>query len=225
MLNDIIMKTKYLLPLILFAGNTFAQKKLTEATIYYDVVINTDNNTPKAADMLDGSTNIIYIKGNLNRSDFISSLGSQSTIFDAKEGTATNIRDYGNKKFLITYSPSEWKTYNKKYEGITYKVENEFKTIAGYKCQKAVGKLADGTSFTVFFTKELIPVNSDFQYINKNLPGLAMQYDASRGSTKVTFTVSNVEFSVVPLAKFDIPKTGYRIMSYTEFNKQSASGK
>lgn len=210
---------------MLLTVNVFAQKKLTEATIYYDVVINTDNSQPKAADMLDGSTNIIYIKGNLNRSDFISSLGSQSTIFDAKEGTATNIRDYGNKKFLITYSPSEWKAYNKKYDEISYKIENEFKTIAGYKCQKAIGKLSDGTTFTVFFTKELIPVNTDFQYINKNLPGLAMQYDASRGSTKVTFTVSSIEFSVVPQAKFDIPKVGYRAMSYTEFKKQSNTGK
>lgn len=219
------MKTKLLLFLMLLTVNVFAQKKLTEATIYYDVVINTDNSQPKAADMLDGSTNIIYIKGNLNRSDFISSLGSQSTIFDAKEGTATNIRDYGNKKFLITYSPSEWKAYNKKYDEISYKIENEFKTIAGYKCQKAIGKLSDGTTFTVFFTKELIPVNTDFQYINKNLPGLAMQYDASRGSTKVTFTVSSIEFSVVPQAKFDIPKVGYRAMSYTEFKKQSNTGK
>lgn len=95
------------------------------------------------------------------------------------------------------------------------------KKIAGYNCQKAVGKLSDGTTFTVFFTKELIPVNTGFQSINKGLPGFAMQYDASRGNDKVTYTVSNIEFSVVPLAKFDIPKTGYRVMTYTEFSRQN----
>jgi len=219
------MKMKLLILLLLTAQYTFAQKRLTEAVIYYDVVINTSNETPQAADMLDGSTNIIYVKGNLNRSDFISSLGSHSTIFDAKDGSAVNIRDYGNKKFMITYTPEEWKVYNKKYESVTYKIENEFKTIAGYKCQKAIGKLSDGTTFTVYFTKDLLPLNADFQYINKNLLGLAMQYDATRSGTKVTFTVSNIEFSTVPMAKFDIPKTGYRVMSYTEFRKQNPSGK
>ena len=223
MLNSTKMKTRFLpvLVLVLAAKLSVAQKKLTEATIYYDIVVSTDNNTPKKADMLDGSTNIIYVKGNMSRSDFISSLGSQFTIYDVKNGTASNIREYGNKKFLISYSNAEWKSYNKRYEGVTYKIENEFKKIAGYQCQKAIGKLADGTSFTVFFTKELIPTNANFQSINKGLPGLAMQYDAARGNDKVTFTVSNIEFSPVPLAKFDIPKTGYRVMSYTEFKMQN----
>ena len=207
--------------LVLTSMFSFAQKKLTEATIYYDIVVNTDNATPKVGDMLDGSTNIIYVKGNLSKSEFISSIGSQSTIYDAKEGTAVNIKDYSNKKYLITYSAAEWKASNKRYEGVSYKIENEFKKIAGYNCQKAVGKLSDGTTFTVFFTKELIPVNTGFQSINKGLPGFAMQYDASRGNDKVTYTVSNIEFSVVPLAKFDIPKTGYRVMTYTEFSRQN----
>lgn len=211
-----------LLFLVLTSMFSFAQKKLTEATIYYDIVVNTDNATPKVSDMLDGSTNIIYVKGNLSKSEFISSIGSQSTIYDAKEGTAVNIKDYGNKKYLITYSAAEWKASNKRYEGVSYKIENEFKKIAGYNCQKAVGKLSDGTTFTVFFTKELIPVNTGFQSINKGLPGFAMQYDASRGNDKVIYTVSNIEFSVVPLAKFDIPKTGYRVMTYTEFSRQNA---
>jgi len=213
-------KYSFLLLLVFISQQiVFGQKKLTEATIYYDVMISTKNKKPEVADMLDGSTNIIYIKANLNWSDFISALGTQSTIYDAKSGQATNIRDYGNKKFLIKYSAEDWKAQNKKYENITYKVENEFKKIAGYNCQKAIGKLIDGTSFTVFFTKELVGVNSDFQYISKNLPGLAMQYDAARGEDKITFTVSSIEFSVVPLSKFDIPKAGYRVMSYSEFAK------
>ncbi|TXI34211.1 MAG: GLPGLI family protein [Niabella sp.] len=217
-------KTYLLLILIILAVQfSFAQKKLSEATIYYDVVINTKNKKPEVTDMLDGSTNIIYLKGNFSRSDFISSLGTQSTILDSKTGDAINIRDYGNKKFIIKYTAAEWKAQNRKYDNITYKIENEFKKIAGYNCQKAIGKLIDGSSFVVYFTKELIPVNTDFQYISKNLPGLVMQYDAVRGEDKITFTVSNIELSVVPLSKFDIPKAGYRIMSYSEFLKESSN--
>src|SRR5690606_17733918 len=113
------MKTRFLTILVFTCATQLlhAQKKLTEATIYYDIMVSTDNKTPRKADMLDGSANIISVKGNMSRSEFVSSLGSQVTIYDDNAGTATNIRDYGNKKFLITYSAGEWKSYNRRYEG------------------------------------------------------------------------------------------------------------
>src|SRR3982751_3924849 len=161
--------------LTVFSSTLFGQKKLTEATISYDIVINTNNTTPQAADLLDGAVSVIYLKGNSSRSEMISSLGTQSTIVDGKTGNVTILKDYGEQKYMITMTPDNWKSSNKKYEGITFTYENDFKTIAGYSCQKAIGKLADGSTFTVYFTKDLIPVNKDFQYLNKDMPGLAMQ--------------------------------------------------
>lgn len=199
-----------------FSQTVLAQKKLTEATISYDIVINTNNTTPQAADMLDGAVSVIYLKGNSSRSEMISSLGTQSTIIDGKTGNVTILKDYGEQKYMINLTPANWKTSNKKYEGVTFTYENEFKTIAGYNCQKAIGKLTDGSTFTVFFTKDLIPVNKDFQYLNKDLPGLAMQYEASLGKQKVTYTVSSINFNLIPAAKFDPPKSGYRVMTYEE---------
>ena len=203
---------------ILFAAAmpAMAQKRLTEATISYDIVINTSNNAPQAADLLDGATSIIYLKGNSSRSEMISSLGTQATIIDGKTGDVTILKDYGEQKYMIKMTPANWMESNKKYEGITFTYENEFKTIAGYNCQKAVGKLADGSSFTVYFTKDLVPVNKDFQYLNKNLPGLAMQYEASMGKLMVTYTVANINFNPVPQAKLDLPRSGYRVMTYEE---------
>lgn len=198
------------------AVSLFAQKKLTEATISYDIVINTNNSTPKAADLLDGAISVIYLKGNSSRSEMISSLGTQSTVVDGKTGNVTILKDYGEQKYMITMTQDQWKQSNKKYEGITFTYENDYKTIAGYSCQKAVGHLADGNTFTVYFTKDFIPVNKDFQYLNKNLPGLAMQYEASLGSNKVTYTVSSINFNPVAAVKFDLPKSGYRVMTYEE---------
>jgi GLPGLI family protein len=193
-----------------------AQKRLTEATISYDIVINTNNTQPQAADLLDGATSVIYLKGNSSRSEMISSLGTQSTIIDGKTGNVTVLKDYGEQKYMINMTPANWKESNKKYEGIVFTYVDEYKTIAGYNCQKAIGKLADSTSFTVYFTKELIPVNKDFQYLNKNLPGLAMQYEAAMGKLMVTYTVSNISFNPVAQIKFDLPKSGYRVMTYAE---------
>ena len=189
---------------------------MTEATITYDIVVNTNNSAPKAADLLDGATSVIYLKGNSSRSEMISSLGTQSTIVDGKTGKVTILKDYGEQKYMISLTPENWKASNKKYEGISFTYENEYKTIAGYSCQKAIGKLPNDSSFIVYFTKDLIPVNKDFQYLNKNLPGLAMQYEATFGNLKVTYTVSSINFKLVPAAKFDLPKAGYRVMTYEE---------
>ena len=202
----------------------FGQKRLTEATISYDIVINTNNTKPQAADLLDGATSVIYLKGNSSRSEMISSLGTQSTVIDGKTGNVTILKDYGEQKYMINLSPGNWKESNKKYEGVTFTYHEEYKTIAGYNAQKATGKLADGTTFTVYYTKELVPVNKDFQYLNKNLPGLALQYEAKMGNLMVTYTVSSVNFNPVPQAKFDLPKSGYRVMSYEE-SKGAAGGR
>lgn len=199
-----------------FSLSVSAQKKLTEATIAYDIVINTDNKSPQAADLLDGATSVVYLKGNSSRSEMISSLGTQSTIIDGKTGEVTVLKDYGEQKYMIKMNANDWKESNKKYEGVTFTFENEFKTIAGYNCQKAIGKLNDTSTFTVYFTRDLEPVNKEFQYLNKNLPGLAMQYEASLGKLKVTYTVSSINFNPVPASKFDLPKSGYRVMTYEE---------
>ena len=199
------------------------QRKLTEAIISYDIVINTSNAAPQAADMLDGATSVIYLKGKSSRSEMISSLGIQSTIIDGNTGDVTLLKDYGDQKYMIKMTPDNWKESNKKYDGVTFSYIDEFKVIAGYNCQKAIGKLTDGTTFTVYFTKELVPTNKEFQYLNKNLPGLAMQYEASVGKLMVTYTVSSINFNPVPAAKMDLPKSGYRVISYEESKNAKGS--
>ena len=219
-----IPKILFVITLFVSSFPVMAQRKLTEATISYDIVINTSNATPKAADLLDGATSVIYLKGNSSRSEMVSSLGTQATIIDGKTAEVTILKDYGEQKYMIKMTPGNWKESNKRYEGVTFTYFNEYKSIAGYNCQKAVGKLADNSTFTVYFTKDLEPVNKDFQYLNKNLPGLAMQYEATIGKLMVTYTVSSINFNPVPQSKFDLPKSGYRVMTYEE-SKGASSGR
>lgn len=206
--------------LLFFALPSVAQKKISEGTISYDIVINTGTDKPQNADFLDGATSVIYIKGNKTRTEMVSPLGTQSTIIDPSKNSIVILKEYGEQRYMINLTPADWKDANKKYEDVsfTYEPATE-KTILGYKCQKAVGKLKDGTTFTVWFTQDLIPENKDFQYANRNLPGLALEYETSMGNLKVTYTVSKISFSPVPAAKFDIPKAGYRVLSYEESKK------
>jgi len=213
------MRTLINILLLVLLGSSLpamAQKRFTEGTISYDIVINTGANKPQAADLLNGATSTVYVKGLRSRTEMVSSLGTQATIVDGVKNSVTIIKEYGDQKYIINLTPANWKEANQKFENVSFAYSNDTKKILGYTCKKAVGKLADGTTFTVWYTPELVPENKDFQYVNQSLPGLAMEYESNLGSLKVTYTVSNISFNPVPAAKFDIPRSGYRVMTYEE---------
>ncbi len=200
----------------LVAGPVLAQKKLTEGTISYDIVINTGSDKPQAADFLDGATSTVYIKGPKSRTEMVSSLGTQATIIDGAKNSINIIKEFGEQKYIINMTPANFKEANKRFENVTFTYGNDEKTILGYKVKKAIGKLENGSTFTVWYTTDLVPENKDFQYVNRGLPGLAMEYESTVGNLQVTYTVSKISLNPVPAARFDLPKSGYRVMTYEE---------
>lgn len=212
------MKKRSLIAFLLLVSfvSLFGQKKFSEGSIVYNVVVNTNDPNPKLADGFDGATNTIYIKGKLSRSELVSVFGTQSTIIDGRTGNVEVLKEYGEKKYMISMTPADWIEANEKYDSVTFTYLDEYKTIAGYNCRKAIGKLKNGESFIVYFTTELIPENQSFQYSNRNLPGLALEYESNLGKNKVIFTASKISFDPVPASKFDLPKTGFRKMTYQE---------
>jgi GLPGLI family protein len=212
------MKLRFGIVVILVLATVIgkAQKQFTEGTIVYDVTVKTGSNEPQSADLLDGATQKVFLKGNMSRTEMSSLLGSSTTIHDAKNGTAIRLNEYGDQKIMTRLTKENFIEANKKYEGVVFEKSAETKTIAGYKCSKATGKLKDGTGFTVYYTTELVPANKDYDLQFKGLPGLALEYEASMGGLQVTFTASKINFDAVPGSKFDAPKSGYREMTYEE---------
>jgi len=211
------MKSRLLFALLIFSLPALAQKKFSEGTITYDIVINTGSDKPKNADFLDGTTVANYIKGNKSRTEMITPLGSMVTIYDSAKNSIVILKDFGEQKYMINLTQADWKDANRKYEGIVYTFDpTAEKTILGYKCKMAIGTLKDGTTYTVWYTTDLVPENKNFQYETRTLPGLAMEYEINSNDQKVTYTVSRISFSPVQASKFDLPKSGYRIMTYAE---------
>ena len=124
MLHYFIMKMKIVLLAVfgLFGISALAQKKFSEGTINYDIVINTGAEKPQAADFLDGATSTVYIKGNKSRTEMISSLGTQATVIDGAANSIVVLKEYGDQKYLIQLTPSEWNDANKKYEGVSFNI-------------------------------------------------------------------------------------------------------
>jgi len=200
-----------------------AQKILSEGTIVYDITVQTGSKEPQLADMFDGAKTTVYLKGSQSRTEMVSPLGTTTTILDAKNNTGVVLKEYGNQKLLIKMNKQDWDDVNKKYAGIVFTIENEAKNIAGYECQKALAKLKDGSTFIVYFTKELITENKDYDYQFKTLPGLPLEYESSMGNLKVKYTASRIAFDPVPVQRFSVPVSGFRQLSYQE-SKNLKSG-
>jgi GLPGLI family protein len=197
-----------------------AQKKLTEGSILYDISIsNSANSKPQNAEFLDGATNAVYIKGGKVRTEMVSSLGTQSTIIDQSGGKkqVTILKEYGPQKFMINLTADDWTQVNSKFEDVNFSYDaSATKTIQGLTAKKATGKLKDGTTFTVWYTPDIVVDNKDFQYANRKLPGLALEFETAVGNLQVVYMVSKLSFAPVPAAKFDLPKSGFRVMTYQE---------
>jgi GLPGLI family protein len=213
------MKSYSIVFLLSFAFLSFsstAQKTLSEGTLVYNMSVETGSGEPKMADMLDGATTTIYLKGNESRTELLSSLGREATIYDAATGKGVILKDYSGQKLMITMTPQNWQQNNKKYEGIVFDNTNETATIAGFKCKKAIAKLKNGTSFTVYYTTDVNVANKSYDAQFKTLPGLPVQYEMENGKMKFKFTLASINYNPVPASKFEIPTSGYRVMTYEE---------
>ncbi|WP_276481240.1 hypothetical protein [Paraflavitalea pollutisoli] len=204
---------------LLLVLSVVAQKKVSELTLVYDASISSGSAEPKMADALDGATTTVYLKGAMSRTEMVSALFSSTTIHDSKAGTAVVLKEVSGQKLLIRMTAENWVEKNKRYNGMTFTDTKETKTIAGYNCTKAVAKLADGTTFTVFYTSDIIPENKDYDSQFKNLNGLPLEYELVQGKLTIKYTVSRINLNPVPASRFDIPKAGYRELTYEESRK------
>ena len=206
----------FLFSFALLSSAANAQKTLTEGTLVYNMSVETGTGEPKIADMFDGATTTIYLKGSMSRTELVSSLGREATIHDATTGTGVILKDYSGQKLMITMTAQDWAQNNSKYDGITFENTGETQKIAGFNCKKAIAKLKNGTSFTVFYTTEVNVANKSYDAQFKTLPGLPVQYEMQTGKMTLKFTLASISYNPVPASKFEIPKSGYRVLTYGE---------
>lgn len=194
----------------------FAQKVIAEGTLTYNIAIqNTAQKNVPAAN----ASQVVYLKGLVSRTDMMSNLGSEKTIYDAKTGTAAILKEYSGQKLMITLTKENWAEKNNKSQGVTFSDLAEKKAILNYQCTKATAKLNDGSVITVYYTKELAVQNKEYDPLFKNLEGVPLQYEVETDKLTFTYTISKIDQAIVPQSKFDLPKAGYRVITYDE-NKQ-----
>jgi GLPGLI family protein len=124
------------------------------------------------------------------------------------------LRELGNTKYISFLDSDKRNEKNKKFEGVTFVKTDETKTILGYDCKKVIAKLKDGSTYNVYYAPAIIPSNRDFEYQFKDLPGFVLEYEseAESGKSRIKYSASKITLTPVASAKFDVPKSGYRIL-------------
>ncbi len=193
-----------------------AQRNIAEATIVYDMVIETGNNTSKSGDALAGAATTVYLKGNNSRTDMTSALGKETTIYNSKTNNAVILKEFSGQKLMITLTKENWIAKHKTYSNIKFDLTSDTKTIEGYNTKKAIARMPDGKTFEVYYAPELVPANKEYDPTFSTLPGLAVQYTIESGKMKFKYTLSKINYDVVQVSLFDFPTAGYRVMTYEE---------
>lgn len=204
---------------LLLSTGSFAQKTVSEGIFAYSISIMQANNQPAATNALNGATSTTYVKGSFSRIDMTSNLGNEKTIHDAKAGTGVILKEYSGQKLMITLTKENWQEKNKRSAGVVFTDQGEKKEILGYQCTKATATLNDGSVLTVFYTRDIIIQNQEYNPLFKGLAGLPMQYEVGNAKMKFLYTMTRIDLNTMSQAKFDYPKSGYRVISYDE-NKQ-----
>jgi len=192
------------------------QRRVAELTLVYDYSVSI--NDVKTND-IGNAVHTVYIKGSKSRLEMTNSLFSSTTIFDASTGFAVILKEVSGQKLLIRLNPENWSEKNQMYDGIVFKNTTETKEIGGYKCIRATGQTKTGMLISVYYTRELVPDNRQYDPTFRTLEGLPLEYDLTNGNVKIHYAMTRISLNPVPASKFDIPSSGYREMNYEESKK------
>lgn len=214
-----MIKYIYFLAFLLTSiGKIEAQKIINEATLTYKVEIkNSATNQP--VQNSNANQYVIYIKGLSSRSDLITSMGSESAVYDSKKSSGYIAKSYSGQKLLINLTKAEWFTQNAIFQQLKFNVTSETKNISGYECKKAISKLATGETIIVYFEPNIELSNQDYILAFPGLKGLPIVIEReSKGST-FTYTLADIIYDNVTSNLFEISQKSYRVMTYEDAKK------
>jgi hypothetical protein len=192
-------------------------RMMTEGTITYK--LSAPGASPEEDSLLAHSAYVLSLKGSRVRTDFTGPLGSTTTIYSSFTHAGALLREYGQEKLLVPMDKEDFEDLGKEYRSAVYTQTGDTATIAGYPCKKALGRTPAGDTLTIWYSPDLLPQNKEYSYRFSDLPGLPLAYESMMGKVRVSYLATRVSLEPVLSAKFDVPRTGYRELSYSESKK------
>lgn len=163
----------------------------------------------------------MMVKGEKSRTEISLSMGTTTVIFDGEKKSGATLMQVMGQKFALTITEEDIQKEIEEGPDIDVEITGEIKEIAGYKCQKAIVRVADEgssdkTEIIVFFTDELgtgmLNYNNPFY---KDISGVMLEYAVIEEEIEMKFSAISVEKKKISDDEFIIPKD-YQVLSQSE---------
>lgn len=140
-------------------------------------------------------------------------------ISDNKRGKFTQCVKILNQKYICSFTTASMATLFKDVPKYDVRKLDEFKTIAGLKCQKAevYEKGTNNHLFDIFFTDEFKFTKPNWWNEFSGIDGMLMEYQMKRYNMDLHFIARKITSVAIDSAVF-IPKGNYETISQNELN-------
>jgi GLPGLI family protein len=212
----------------LICSPLLGQTLLKEGKLFYDITYQNLPPEMKRNEHLLPHEASFYFKDQRTRMEMgLAGMGKNTTIYNGYTRETIVLLNIFSKKLALKKSDSEMVAFKKEMVPdslkLNFKVSilNEYKKIAGYNCQKAqvIRQTIYDTSINYcWFTRDILPYNTQNEQGLKEIPGFLMQYSSDNNGVVMQLTVKMVSPVPIEDKMFEIPTT-YQVVSDAEFKR------
>lgn len=146
------------------------------------------------------------------RTDFFSHNLQQSIIYNTNTGVATMLRSSGEEKYQWNLDSAQWKQHNQKWKATGFRETGETASLGGYECFRVMAGFLGTDSASVFYTRQIFPLAIGYDPMFDGLRGIPVQYEWVMAGLRIRYNLVSVQTGPVGASRFEIPKTGYKII-------------
>lgn len=191
--------------------------QITEAKIAYDIKMSSDNpEIEMQLAMMQGSKlEMVFSEEKSKQQVSMGGFMTTTTISDSKTGETLTLMDGMMGKIAMRMNANDVADEENADGDFEVEFVNETKEILGHTCHKAIMVDEAGNESIFWYSKEIQAPKTDSQYIQKEIPGMPLEFTMVSPEVTMTFTATELSTKLKKGDKnfsMDIPE-GYNEMT------------
>lgn len=217
-------KIAWLLFFVVHVHCLFAQSKIQEGKVFYDITYPALPESMKAYQSMLPSDATLYFKQGKSRVEMPNPMGKLTTITDSLQKNITVLMNLPGHKIALRKTKEEMRAVEEDMLGGKSKpktrviLQAETKKIAGYLCHRAVIFIGNDTinqKSDCWYTTDLPPLMLVADSGLEDLPGMIMEYNLVQEGIESHVKVRQVFTEKIGDILFEIPP-GYKVVTEQE---------
>lgn len=205
------------------SSTSFAQKKATEGTITYEIILDGEMEGMMAAMM---PTEIVMkFKGTKSRTEIALAMMENIAISDQKNPNGGVVLiDAMGSKYAMKVDPKMIEDQKKGMPNYEVTETTETKEIAGFMCKKAILKnKANNEESVIYYTNQLPYFENSLNAQFSSLKGMPMEFTSKISNVTMTLRAKTFDKAKLDDSLFSIP-ADYKVVTQEELMKEFGGG-